>query len=57
MLVGQKWRVPRSAVIYEVERQCGVNLMAISSDDDIANAMAVLETLRHTGLPNVRSGS
>jgi hypothetical protein len=52
MLVGEKWRVRRSIVFAAVQRECAVNLEAISSDIQIATAMKVLEELRQNGVPN-----
>lgn len=55
MLVGQKWRIARSVVIAEVQRRCGVNLLDIASESEIATAMTELEILRHQGMPNEHS--
>ncbi len=52
MLVGEKWRVRHSIVFAAVQRECAVNLEAISSDIQIATAMTVLEELRQNGVPN-----
>ena len=52
MLVGQKWRIARSVVIDEVQRRCGVNLLNITSESEIATAMTELAILRHQGMPN-----
>lgn len=57
MLVGQKWRVARSAVIDEIERQSGVNLLEITNDDQIQIAMKILEKLRENGLPDGCTGN
>ena len=56
MLVGQKWRVPRSAVIDEITRQCGVNLLEILDSKEIDMAMGALELIRQNGLSDAETG-
>ena len=48
MLVGQKWRVPRSAVIDQVQVLCGVDLTAITQEQEVVNAMSTLDGLRES---------
>lgn len=50
MLIAQKWRVPRDLVLDEVHRQSGVDLTKGVNDDELVNAMKVLEELRFNGL-------
>ena len=50
MLIGQKWRVHRNAVIAQVLRQTGVDLNRVTEERELVSAMMVLEELRTHGL-------
>lgn len=57
MLVGQKWRVPRSTVIEYVQRICDVDLFAIKDELEITKAIAVVENMRERGIPTTENPS
>lgn len=48
--VAQKYKVKRSVVIALVRQKCGVDLMAVTNDEDIAPAMDALAYLKLRGL-------
>jgi len=50
MLIAQKFRVHRDVVIERVSQLSGLNMHAMTSDDDLAKVIAVLEELRLRGL-------
>jgi hypothetical protein len=50
MLVAQKWRVRRSAVLDLVRSSCGVDLQTSMSAEGLAGAIAVLDELKVRGL-------
>jgi hypothetical protein len=49
MLMGQKYRVPRSAVIQRVRQLCGVDIMVLGAEPDIQRAMAALVRIKECG--------
>lgn len=57
MLVGQKWRVPRSTVFEHVQRICDVDLIAIKDELEITKAMDVIENMRERGIPTTEAPS
>ena len=50
MLVGQKWRVHRSAVIERVLTQTGVDLNEVKDEQELVVALTALEELRAHGM-------
>lgn len=50
MLVGQKWRVKRDAVIEAVLKRTGVDLNEVTDEQQLVVAIQVLEALRTRGL-------
>jgi hypothetical protein len=50
VLVAEKYRVKRSAVIDLVKERCGVDLTAVVSDEEIAHAVEILDDLKARGI-------
>jgi hypothetical protein len=50
MLVGEKWRMPRSRVIETVQKRTGVNLDRITEIEEIEKAISELDILRREGI-------
>ena len=50
MLMGQKYRVPRSVVIERVRQLSGVDITVLGTEPDIQRAMAVLTNIKESGL-------
>lgn len=50
LLIGEKWQVPRDAVIEAVKRKSNVNLLEITDEKQIQIVMPILEELRKYGL-------
>jgi hypothetical protein len=54
--VAQKYKVHRSAIIGLILRACGVNLMAVRSEQEIVDAIGALDSLRIHGLASRPNG-
>jgi hypothetical protein len=50
MLMGQKYRLPRSDVLDLVRRVCGVDLTTAVTDADLLAAVRVLDRIKAAGL-------
>ena len=50
MLLAQKFRVPRDLVLDLVGELSGIDMHAMQTDEDIATAISLLESLRFSGL-------
>lgn len=50
MLVAQNWKVQRSNILDAIRRQCGVDLAAVKTQEDIEKAIPIIELLRLHGL-------
>jgi hypothetical protein len=50
MLMGQKYKVHRSAVLELVQRICGTDLTALASDAELVVAIRVLDRIKAFGL-------
>jgi len=50
MLMGQKYRVPRSAVIERVLQLCGVDISIPANEAEIQRAVGVLVQIKESGL-------
>lgn len=54
MLIGQKYKIPRSEIIKLVQQLCGANLNMPASSTSITEAIRILDLLKTQGLENVR---
>ncbi len=50
MLMGQKYRVPRSAIIERVKHLCGIDVLQLGTDLDARRAVAALVNIKNCGL-------
>ncbi len=50
MLMGQKYRVPRSVILDFVRQACGADLMCPVSEADLIVAVGVLDRIKAIGL-------
>ena len=50
MLMGQKYRVPRSTIMERVVALCGVDITGLASETDIQRAVQVLVRIKESGL-------
>ena len=50
MLMGQKYRVPRSAIIERVRHSCGIDVLRLGTDLDARRAVAALVHIKNFGL-------
>lgn len=48
--VCEKLRVPRSKVIEEIQKMCGVNLNDVTSGSELIDAIEALESIRFGGI-------
>jgi hypothetical protein len=50
MLMGQKYKVRRSAILDLVHRMCGVDLMTPASESELVAAVHVLDRIKAEGM-------
>jgi hypothetical protein len=50
MLMGQKYRVPRSMIFERVVQLCGVDISDLASDAEIQRAVQALVIIKESGL-------
>jgi hypothetical protein len=50
MLMGQKYRVPRSAILEFIRKTSGINLTEPVTEAELAEAVRILERIKKDGL-------
>jgi hypothetical protein len=50
MLMGQKYRVPRSIIIERIQQLCGVDIAVIANEVEVQRAVQALVQIKESGL-------